>query len=42
VAVGITFVGSIASLIFVPVGAALSLVAIVAWNWPGKERPREQ
>ncbi len=38
VAVGIVFMGSLIHLIFVPVGALLSFVALVGWNWPGKQR----
>jgi cytochrome c oxidase subunit 1 len=38
VAVAIIFMGSLIDLIFVPVGALLSFVALIGWNWPGKQR----
>ncbi|MGI6208415.1 MAG: cbb3-type cytochrome c oxidase subunit I [Anaerolineae bacterium] len=37
-AVGVTFIGSIISLALVPVGAFLSFIAIVGWNWPSGGR----
>ncbi len=37
---GIVFMGSLIDLIFVPIGALLSFMALVGWNWPGKQRRR--
>ncbi|NPV08832.1 MAG: cytochrome ubiquinol oxidase subunit I [Anaerolineae bacterium] len=33
-AVAITFIGSIVTLVAVPIGAFLSFIAIAGWNWP--------
>jgi cytochrome c oxidase subunit 1 len=35
---GIVFMGSLIDLIFIPIGALLSFVALVGWNWPGNQR----
>jgi len=41
IAVGIAFIGSIFNLLFFPIGALLSLVALVGWAWPGSRHHRE-
>ncbi|MBN1368818.1 MAG: cbb3-type cytochrome c oxidase subunit I [Dehalococcoidaceae bacterium] len=38
--VATVFMGSLIDLIFVPIGAVLSFIALVGWNWPGKQRRR--
>lgn len=40
-AVTFTFAGAMIDLILVPIGGLLSFIAIVGWNWPGNNRPRE-
>ena len=40
VTTAIVFMGAMIHLIFVPIGAVLSFLALVGWNWPGKQRRR--